>query len=93
MPPVYTPLLNRSADPQKPEESYYAQGMSAQCISLENVIHWSILKIEFCHGIPQIKSLNREFLHFQRKCRAYFLFLRRVRSIRNLLRREVGLPP
>jgi len=85
--------LNRSSDPQKPQESYYAQGMSAQCISLENVIHWTIVKIEFPHGIPQVKSLNRGFLRFQRKVRAYFLFLRRVRSIRNLLRREIGLPP
>lgn len=85
--------LNRSSDPEKPQESYYAQGMSAQCISLENVIHWTIVKIEFRRGIPQMKSLNRGFLRFQQKCRAYFRLLRRVRSIRNLLRREVGLPP
>lgn len=85
--------LNRSSDPRRPQESYYAQGMSAQCISLENVIHWTIVKIEFRHGIPQTISLNRGFLRFQRKCHAYFRLLRRVRSIRNLLRREVGLPP
>jgi len=82
--------LNRSIDPLKPRESYYAQGMSAQCISLENVIHWSILKIEFPFGNPLIKSLNRPFMAFQRKCKIYFRLLRRVRNIRNLLRRETG---
>ena len=82
--------LNRSMDPLKPQESYYAQGMSAQCISLENVIHWSILKIEFPFGNPVTKSLNRPFLTFQRKVRTYFRLLRRVRNIRNLLRRETG---
>ena len=81
--------LNRSADPLKPQESYYAQGMSAQCISLENVIHWTILKINFPLGHPEIKSLNRAFLGFQRKCRTYFRLLRRVRNIRNLFVREL----
>ena len=85
--------LNRSSDPLRPQESYYAKGMSAQCISLENVIHWTILKIEFPSGKPDIRSLNKPFLRFQRKCRIYFWLLRRVRNIRNLLRRELGLPP
>ena len=92
MSPVYLLKLNRSADPKKRQESYYAQGMSAQCISLENVIHWSILRVEFPLGKPQIKSLNRPFLAFQRKVRAYFRLLRRVRNIRNLLFREVFGP-
>jgi len=91
MPPVYLLKLNRSADPKKPQESYYAQGMSAQCISLEDVIHWSILRVEFSLGKHEIKSLNRPFLTFQQKIRAYFLLLQRVRNIRNLLRREIGL--
>lgn len=81
--------LNRSVDYTKPQISYYGQGMSAQCISLENVIHWTILKIEFPLGNPQTKSLNRAFLGFQRKCRTYFRVLRRVRNIRNLLVREL----
>jgi hypothetical protein len=85
--------LNTSSNPLKPRESYYAQGMSAQCISLENVIHWTILKIEFPFGSPKMKSLNKPFLVFQRKCRTYFRLLRRVRNIRYLLRRELGLPP
>jgi len=98
MSPVYLLKLNRSADPKKRQESYYAQGMSAQCISLENVIHWSILKIEFPLGSPEVKILNRPFMIFQRKCKAYFRLLRRVRSLRNLRRREVlgplvSLPP
>ena len=93
MGPIYMLKLNRSTDPLKPQDSYYAQGMSAQCISLENVIHWSILKIEFPLGSPVIKSLNRPFLAFQRKCQTYLRLLRRVRNIRNLRRRELGLPP
>lgn len=93
MPSFYMLKLNRSADPSKPQESYYAQGTWAQCISLENVIHWTILKIEFPSGIPETKSLNGPFLTFQRKVRSYFRLLRRVRNIRNLRRRELGLPP
>ena len=86
--------LNKSSDPLKPQESYYAQGMSAQCISLENVIHWTILKIEFPLGSPETKSLNLGFIRFQRKVRYYLRLLRRVRNIRNLLRRETCcLPP
>jgi hypothetical protein len=93
MPPLYMLKLNRSSDPRRPQESYYAQGMSAQCISLENVIHWTIVKIEFPLGSPQTRSLNRGFLCFQRKVRDYLRLLRRVRNIRNLFRRELGLPP
>jgi len=81
--------LNRSANPLMPQESYYARGMSAQCISFENVIHWTILKIEFPLGSPQSKSLNRAFLGFQRKCRSYFRLLRRVRNIRTIFAREL----
>ena len=85
---MYLLKLNRSIEPLKPQESYYAQGMSAQCISLENVIHWSILKIEFPLGIPETKLLNGPFLTFQRKCKVYIRLLRRVRNIRNFLDRE-----
>ena len=89
MPPVYLLKLNRSAVPSMPQESYYAQGMSAQCISLENIIHWSILKVEFPFGNTKIQSLNKPFVRFQRKWRAYFRLLRRVRNIRNLFAREL----
>ena len=86
--------LNKSSNPLKSQESYYAQGMSAQCISLENVIHWTIVKIEFPLGSPKTTSLNLGFLRFQRKVRDYLRLLRRVRNIRHLLRRETCcLPP
>ena len=88
MPPLYMLKINRSSNPLKPQESYYARGMSAQCISLKNVIHWTILKIEFPSGNPETKSLNKPFLRFQRKIKAYFCLLRRVRSLKFLLDRE-----
>jgi hypothetical protein len=88
--------LNRSADPLRPQLSYYAQGMSVQCIPLENVIHWTILRVDFFQGRAKEISLNKPFLAFQRKVRAYFRLLRRVRNLRFLLNRElglIGLPP
>ena len=81
--------LNRSTDRLSPQMSYYAQGMSVQCIPLENVIHWTIIRVEFLQGRAKEISLNKPFLAFQRKVRGYFRFLRRVRSIRRLLSREL----
>jgi len=83
--------LSRSNEFLSLQISYYARGMSAQCISLENVIHWTILKVEFPSGIPHFKSLNLPFIRFQQRCRSYFQLLRRVRNTRFLLNREVGL--
>jgi hypothetical protein len=81
--------LNRSSDPLRPQESYHAQGMNVQCIPLENVIHWTILRVEFFQGRAKEISLNKPFLAFQLRVRNYFRLLRRVRSLRRLLTREL----
>jgi hypothetical protein len=81
--------LNRSTDRLRPQLSYHAQGMSVQCIPLENVIHWTILRIDLFQGHAKEISLNKPFLAFQRKVRGYFRFLRRVRSLPRLLDREL----
>ena len=90
MSPLYMLKLNKSSDRSKPQISYYGQGISAQCISLKNVIHWTICRIEFPHGTPESKSLNRPFLAFQRKIRQYLGLLRKLRNIRLLLGRELS---
>ena len=81
--------LNRPSSLEKPQISYYAQGISAQCIHLENVTHWSIVRIIFISGKPDYYNLTRHFLAFQRRMKGYAQFLRSVRSLRVLRLREV----
>ena len=88
MPPIYMLKLNRSYSIERPQISYYAQGLSAQCIHLENVIHWSILKIILVCGKPVYFNLTRHFLAFQRLIKLYAQFLRSARSLRVLRYRE-----
>jgi hypothetical protein len=85
--------LNRSKDLLNPQISYYAQGMSFTNVPFDTVIRWTICKMTFPRGNLSIKSLNLPFIRFQQRIRSYFLLLRRVRNIRFLLRREIGLPP
>jgi len=87
MRPVYMLKLNRSSD--SPHISYYAQGISAQCISLSNITHWSIEKIFFLRGKPVSFSLNRHFIAAQRLIKSYCQFFRRIRSLRVLREREL----
>lgn len=94
MSPIYILKLNRSSDLSRPQLSYYAQGISAQCIHLENVTHWSIEKIVIMKGIPISFSLNTQFIKVQRLMKAYSRFLRSLRSVKVLLNRErTGLFP
>ena len=85
---LYIIRLNRSSDISRPQISYYTQGISAQCIHLENVKHWSIKKIIIINGIPISFSLNRQLIAAQRLMKAYCKFLRSLRSLRVLFKRE-----
>lgn len=85
--------INRSKNLLNPQISYYAQGMNFNSIPLDTVIRWTICKMTFPGGNLCIKSLNLPFIRFQQRIKDYFLLLRRVRNIRFLLRREIGLPP
>lgn len=69
--------------------SFYAQGISAQCIHLQNVIHWSIEKITIVNGMPCPTSLSKHFLAFQRLVKHYSRFLLSLRSLRVLRRIEL----
>lgn len=95
MAPIYMLRINRSKDLLNPQISYYAQGMNFEHISLVNITRWTICKMTFPGGSLVIKSLNLVFIRFQQRIRHYFRFLRRVRSIRFLLRRELSklVPP
>ena len=90
MAPIYMLKLNRSSLPQKPQLSFYAQGMNAQCISFANTTHWSILKIIFICGSPVSFSLNRHFIALQRLMKKYAGYLLSLRSLRVLRLRELG---
>ena len=88
MSPIYVLKINRSSDIRKPQMSFYTQGISAQCIHLENVIHWSIEKITLVNGKPCATSLSKHFLAFQRLVKHYSRFLLSLRSLRVLRRLE-----
>ena len=90
MPPIYMLKLNRSSSLRSPQLSYYAQGMSAQCISFSNITHWSVVKIILISGKPVSFSLNRHFIALQRLMKLYSRFLLSLRSLRVLRLRELG---
>lgn len=95
MPPMYMLRINRSNDFLNPQISYYGKGMDFNQVPLNIIVEWTICKMTFPGGNPKIKSLNLPFIRFQQRIRNYFRVLRRVRSIRFLLCRELGLvePP
>lgn len=88
MPPIYMLKLNRSSLVSSPQLSFYAQGMSAQCIHLQNVTHWSIEKVIILKGIPVSFNLNKHFIALQRLMKMYCRFLFHRRSPRSILIRQ-----
>lgn len=94
MAPIYMLKLNKSSDLKKPQLSFYAQGMNAQCISFSNITHWSILKVIIIKGKAISFCLNRHFIALQRLMKVYCRFLFSLRSLRVLrLREETGKMP
>ena len=90
MAPIYMLKLNKSSIPNRPQLSYYAQGMDAQCISFSNITHWSIIKVVIISGKAVSFSLNRHFIALQRLMKLYSRFLLSLRSLRVLRLRELG---
>jgi hypothetical protein len=88
---MYMLKVNRSKDFLNPQISYYGQGMDFLLVPLDTIREWTICKITFPGGNPHTVSLNLPFTRFQLRLRNYFRLLRRVRNMRFLLRREVGL--
>jgi hypothetical protein len=93
MAPIYMLRINRSKDLLNPQISFYSQGMSFVNIPLTNISQWTLCRMSFPGGNVVIESLNSHFIRFQQILRNYFRLLRRVRNIRFLLNREVGLLP
>lgn len=91
MTPIYMLKLNRSSLPEKPQLSFYAQGMNAQCISFANTTHWSVNRIILIGGKPVSFCLNRHFIALQRLMKLYSRFLLSLRSLRVLRLRELGV--
>ena len=88
---MYMLRINRSKDFLNPQISYYAQGMNFHQVPLHSITSWTICKITFAGGIAHTVSLNLPLIRFQQRIRSYLLCLRRVRNIRFLLKRELGL--
>ena len=94
MAPFYLLKLNKSSNILRPQLSYYAQGMSAQCIRFENVTHWSINKALVIKGHIVHICLNRHFIALQRLLKLYARYFKSLRSLRVLrLREETGKIP
>jgi len=94
MSPIYMLKLNKSSDIERPQISFYAQGMNAQCISFSNITHWSILRVLIVRGKPVSFCLNKHFIALQRLMKLYSRFLFSLRSLRVLrLREETGKMP
>jgi len=91
MSPIYMLKINRSKNFLNPQISFYAQGIDFTNIPLNTATEWTICKMTFPGGNSEILCLNFAFIRFQKRCRNYFRLLRRVRNIRFLLRRELGL--
>jgi len=87
---MYILKINRSEDILRPMVSYYSQGISAQCIILKDITHWSISRIVFIRGLPVSFSLNRHFIAAQRLMKTYSRYLRSLRSLRVLFKRELS---
>lgn len=88
MAPIYMLKLNKSSDLERPQISFYAQGMNAQCIAFSNVTHWSVNRIILIGGKPVSFCLNKHFIALQRLMKLYCRFLFSLRSLRVLFRRE-----
>jgi len=94
MAPIYILKINRSSLIERPQISYYTQGISAQCISFSNITHWSIVKLILIGSSPVSICLNRHFIALQRLMKLYCRFLYSLRSLRVLrLREETGRLP
>ena len=88
MPPIYMLKLNKSSEIQRPQLSFYTQGINAQCIAFSNVTHWSIMKVLIINGKPVSLSLNKHFIALQRLMKIYCRFLLSLRNPRILFKRE-----
>jgi hypothetical protein len=94
MSPIYMLKLNKSSDLERPQLSFYSQGINAQCISFSNITHWSIMKVLVIRGKPVSFCLNKHFIALQRLMKLYSRFLFSLRSLRVLrLREETGKMP
>ena len=69
--------------------AYYTRGIKPTNIPLHDIVGWSIYRQVFSGRKSAQFSLKRHFIAFQRLWRAYSDLLRRVRSPRFVLRREV----
>ena len=82
-------LMTRRKDHHGNAFAFYTRGIKPTNIPLEGIVGWSIYRQVFSGCKSAQFSLNRHFIAFQRLWRAYSALLRRVRSPRFILRREV----
>jgi hypothetical protein len=85
-------LMTRRRDLHGNAYAFYTRGIKPTNIPLHDVVGWSIYRQVFSGSKSAQFSLKRHFIAFQRLWRAYSALLRRVRSPRFILRREIEGP-
>jgi len=90
--PIYILEIHTSSDPLRPGLRIYTQGVDFTDVNLTVICKWFINRISYENEKVNSKKLSDHFIAFQRLWRAYYSFLRRVRSPRFLrLRETTGL--
>jgi len=87
--PIYMFEMTTRENPLRPGTHVYTQGIHATMIPFQQARSWSISRMRY-NGISHTRvQLNDYLIAFQRICRAYCDFLRRVKAPRFLRRREL----
>jgi hypothetical protein len=90
--PIYILEIHTSSNPLRPGLRIYTQGINFTEVNLSVMCKWFINRVRYENGIVISKQFSDHFIAFQRLWRAYYSFLRRVRSPRFLrLRETTGL--
>ena len=90
--PIYILEIHTSPNPLRPGMRIYTQGINFIQVDLTTIYKWFINRVTYENGRLVSSQFSDHFIAFQRLWRAYYCFLRRVRSLRFLrLRETTGL--
>ena len=90
--PIYILEIHTSPNPLRPGMRIYTQGINFTQVDLTIIHKWFINRVTYENGRLVSSQFSDHFIAFQRLWRAYYSFLRRVRSLRFLrLRETTGL--
>ena len=87
--PIYILEIHTSPNPLRPGMRIYTQGVDFTQVDLTVMRKWFINRVSYENGKVISTHICSHFIAFQRLWRAYYSFLRRVRSLRFLRLREI----